>query len=406
MLTEQQVVEQAEDLLSRRLGGSQELSEATRLNGSGTAIVLRARVAPNPFLQQRTVIVKYIPASDDVIDDAALVREVAAYQFTTSLSEDVRPGPVLLAHDVESRLLVLTDSGDGGTFDYLLRQEDPERRTLILRNLGTALGRMHAGTAGKEKAFDTLLARVLRNDPEKMAMQQRRDESIGAAVLVGLEQLEEAGIAVPQQVRSIAEEARHRIMNGKAKAFTPFDLSPDNIIVADRTQFLDYEWAGFREVTFDLACVIAGFPQFVSTHPISDDEADAFVEAWVEEVDEVWPNARNEDLLHERILIALVGWACSTVALMRLGSMSSMIAHAVDGIPIDDLDLVAEQGFAGVLRPAGDGPFTHDELLIRRDFYETFEAMSRFADSGRGDTCALVAEFARTVAHRVKNPSL
>ena len=36
------------------------------------------------------------------------------------MNEDNRPGPVLLAHDVEKKILVITDAGDGDTFAELL----------------------------------------------------------------------------------------------------------------------------------------------------------------------------------------------------------------------------------------------------------------------------------------------
>ncbi len=44
--------------------------------------------------------------------------------------------------------------------------------------------------------------------------------------------------------------------------------------------FLDYEWAGYRNVGFDVACVIAGVPQFLFARPISDEEAEIFISAW------------------------------------------------------------------------------------------------------------------------------
>ena len=42
MLNHADIVDIAEDLLSKRFGGSQQLSEVTQLGGSGSAVVLRA----------------------------------------------------------------------------------------------------------------------------------------------------------------------------------------------------------------------------------------------------------------------------------------------------------------------------------------------------------------------------
>ena len=141
------VIAAAEGILTRRFGGAQELVDATRLPGSGLAGVYRAKVATNPFLQHRSVVVKYSPLVGDPLEDAAYLREVVAYQFTTSLSEEVRPGPVLLGYDVDKRIIIITDSGDGDTLDSLLAESTAEERVNVLRSFGSALGRMHAGTA-------------------------------------------------------------------------------------------------------------------------------------------------------------------------------------------------------------------------------------------------------------------
>jgi len=114
------VIALAEDILTRRYGGTQRLTDATRLPGSGFSGVYRARVAANPFLQHRSVVVKQSPETGDVLEDAAFLREVVAYQFTTSLSEDVRPGPVLLGYDTAQRIIIISDSGDGDTLETLL----------------------------------------------------------------------------------------------------------------------------------------------------------------------------------------------------------------------------------------------------------------------------------------------
>lgn len=397
MLNPNDIVEIAQDLLSKRFGGVQELSDPEQLSGSGSAIVLRTRVAASPFLQQRSVILKYTPKTEDELDDAALIQEIAAYQFTNSLSEDVRPGPSLLAHDLDERIIVLTDSGDGDTFAELLEQRDPQQRVEILRNLGMALGRMHAGTAGKEGSFDTLLARVLRSRPDSQQDQRVRDNAFSTGIESGLALVENSGFEVPQAVSRLMGEAISYLQSGFSRAFTPFDLSPDNIIVADRTHFLDYEWAGFRDVSFDLACVIGGFPQFVSSGPISDDEAQVFVTAWVDEVKDTWPSVTNEDTLHQRITGALLGWALSSVSIMHFGSLSLTLAALSP-----HSDAVEDGSF--LLRAKDASRFSDEDRLMRRDLFETFEALSRFAAHGRGDDFQVVSSFSAELAERLAEP--
>ncbi len=407
MLNHADIVDIAEDLLSKRFGGTQQLTDVTQLSGSGSAVVLRARVAASPFLQQRSVILKFVPESGDQLDDAALVREIVSYQFTTSLSEEVRPGPVMLAYDVDKRIIVLTDSGDGDTFADLLELKDPERRVSILRNLGTALGRMHAGTAEKEQDFNILFTRMLRNHPESAEIQELRDTALIKSIHIGEELLRSAGIEIPDLVSQFAEDGRNRLLSAHHRAFTPFDLSPDNIIVAETTHFLDYEWAGFRDVSFDLACVIAGFPQFLFSHPISDDEADVFVDAWSHEVDLLWPNVKNEAHLHSRIMAALLGWALSSVALLHFGSMSTAIAALHEAEEQDQhIDPSTVEGVTDLLRPSSHGPFTAEEVVVRRDIFETFEALTRYAARGTDPSYGVIAAFSQGIADRVAEPGL
>lgn len=411
MPSDADIVGLAAELLSRRLGGTQSLSEAEYLGGSGAARVLRVRVAPSPFLDERTVVIKYVPSSDDPIDDAALLREIVAYQFTNSLSEEVRPGPVLLAHDVDHRILVITDAGDSQTYESLLASTDAEVRLRHLRNLGRSLGKLHLGTAAHERDFDVLLSRMLKNHPDTEHLQNLRDLSLLASIDNGLELIEQSGIAVSDEVKFAAQEAKRRLTSGKHRAFTPFDLSPDNIVAANRTYFLDYEWAGFRDVTFDVACVIAGFPQFVSARIISDEEVDAFIEAWAREVREVWPNADNVDRRGARIVTAMVGWALASVAYLYHGSMNQAVS-LVGTVSTEALRPELEPEIEALISADVDEEFnlfTADFLsegsaegrLARKDLYETFEALARFSDRWDDDRFAGIHSFATELATRL-----
>ncbi|BAC18560.1 hypothetical protein [Corynebacterium efficiens YS-314] len=387
MLSHEEIVEIAEDLLAKRYGGTQSLSEVEQLSGSGTATVLRARVANSPFLQQRSVVLKYIPATGDLFDDSALVREVVSYQFTTSLTEEVRPGPVILAYDIDKRIMVLSDSGNGDTFADLLEHRTGDQRMQILRNLGQSLGGLHAATADREADFEILMSRMLARYPATAEMQKKRDTLLPTAVEVGLQILKSTGVPVSPVVEEFARDAQRRLISGRHRAFTPFDLSPDNIIVAERTHFLDYEVAGFRDATFDVACVIAGFPQFVFSHPLSDDEADELIDAWVQEVRSIWPNVNNEDRLHARIVTALIGWALSSVALMQMGSIAAVDAYREAREELGELDI---DDFTVPRTP-------EEDELVRQDINETFSALQRFAARGADTRFPEVARFAGDV---------
>lgn len=403
------IVITAEGLLSQRFGGNQSLTDVKELSGSGNAVVLRAKVAPSPFLQQRSVVLKYVPGAGNIGDEANLIREIVAYQFTTSLQEDVRPGPVLLTHDVEKKLLVITDAGDGDTFAELLMRSSQDNRVEILRALGKAIGKMHASTADKEQDFNILLGRMLAKHPRIKEVHRVREHMPVAAIAIGERLVRAAGIEIPQEVTNLAAEASRRLSSGQHRAFTPFDLTPENVIVSDRTHFLDYEWAGFRDAAFDVACVVAGFPQNLSTRPISDEEADVFIDSWVREVNVMWPNVNNRERLNARIIAAMIGWSFSSVALMHFDvndpEVLAMILPNGKAIDLDEetiASLVESASPWAIDLLSGTPVEPEDDMrLIRLDLYETFEALERFAARGNGSNFAPIATFAREVVSRL-----
>lgn len=382
----EEICRSAERQLARRFGGTQKITGSEELHGTGNSVVLRVRLAANPFLQERSLVVKYIPVTDDELDDAALVREIVAYQFTTSLPEEARPGPVLLAYDIDERTIVISDSGDGDTFADLLDTGDAEERLQILRNLGQALGRMHAATAEREQDFETLRTRLGRTYPDAASVNRYRSTAHRFVIDRGMELIRSVGITVPGPVEELGREAAKRLQGGR-RAFTPIDLSPDNIIVAGRTQFLDYEWAAFRDVGFDLASVISGFPGFLTTRPISDDEADVFVDAWTHEVDQIWPTVRDDHALHGRLVTALLGVALAEVANLHYGSSHNVVDAVAAAAGDASIGRYPEDVTPAerLLAAPGSLDFSDAELMLRRDLFETFEALARFA--GREATC-------------------
>lgn len=418
-MDQETIIAQAEEVLTRRYGGTQKLGGVQVLNGSGAGHVFRARVATNPFLQHRTVVVKYSPETGNVLEDAAFLREVVAYQFTTSLNENVRPGPVLLGYDMDQRIVIISDSGEGDTLAALLDQADSESHVQILRNLGTALGRMHAGSAGQEAAFDVLFARATKARSGAEKMQRLRERLLAHRIRFGLEMLEASGITVPSEVALTAANVQQRLFKGGSRAFTPFDLSPDNIIYADKTQFLDYEWAGFRDVSFDVAFVVAGFPLYVSEWDYNEEAVEAFIDAWLYEIRDTWPAFMHEDTLQARITGAMVSWALLSLSVMGQFSEAELVAHDDDlaeafvdvgvdaaqtlpqGMRIDVSQSPARAALGSdILRPQSKGPFSDEEELIRRDLQETFEALAAYSGTGRDTAYLVIAEFARDVAAR------
>ena len=272
-------------------------------------------------------------------------------------------------------------------------------RSLLRLEVHTGLLALRGGDgAGGEEDYDALLKRQLRRHPEYAEHQALRDDSLQSSILIGADILSEAGLEPPEHVRTLARAAMQSLSSGRNRAFTPFDLSPDNIIVGSTLTFLDHEWAGFRNVGFDVACVVAGFPQFLFSRPITDAEAGLFIHAWQRRIVDVWPQLADEKTLHELLVSCLIGWALSSVTTMYAGGIEGVVALAEGNAEI------YRDPHRSLLRRSDHGPFSEDEILIRRDLYETFEALSRFAAQCSNDGCSAVAEFGRAVASRLREP--
>ena len=165
-----EVVHAAEALLTRRTGATVTLTDPVDLGGSGRSVVVRVRVAANPFSLPRTLVLKQVPPSrgtghvdfrgSETDEQIAFLREAVSYQFTTALAKDHRPGAELLAYDFDARLLVLSDLGDATTLSEVLRNSS-EAAGNTLMALAQALGRMHAATVGREEDFAALLRRAV-----------------------------------------------------------------------------------------------------------------------------------------------------------------------------------------------------------------------------------------------------
>ncbi|MFD6856709.1 kinase [Rhodococcus sp. NPDC060090] len=305
------VVQAAEKLLTRRTGAPVTLADPVDLGGSGRSVVLRVRVAANPFSLPRTLVLKQVPpargaghvdlrgAATD--EEVAFLREAVSYQFATALAKDHRPGAELLAYDFETRLLVLSDLGDATPLATLLRSGDTDTVGNTLMALAQALGRMHAATVGREEDFSALLRRAGVASVSDAVAEQAIDAVRGVPELLAAD----FGLAVPQSVLDRAERAAKLFTGGRFRAFSPSDLCPDNVVVGDDgVQFLDYEWGGFRDATLDIAYALTSFPLCLCAAPLTSDRVRDMADAWRAEVVGMWPQLAYDEVLAERLLDA------------------------------------------------------------------------------------------------------
>lgn len=295
----------AERLLTRRAGASVVLADPEDLGGSDRSVVARARVARNPFSLPRTLVVKHHLADPEPGRPDPFHHEVASCQLFTALPADVRPSPVLIAHDPATRLLVLEDLGRSSTLADALFGADPAAAHRCLLSWARALGRMQAATAGREHDFGALLRRL-----GQRSWRDPVSDDVRAA-LAGVPDLlrDELGVTVPAAAGQEANDTAHLLGGTRYRAFSPTDTCPDNnLVTGDGVRFVDFEGGCFRDVALDAAYFRVPFPGCESSFALPGGAGAAMLEAWRNEIAGVWPDLDDAALLERRLLDAQLLW--------------------------------------------------------------------------------------------------
>ncbi len=309
----------AERLLTRRAGATIVLADPEDLGGSDRSVVARARVARNPFSLPRTLVVKHYRDEPAPGRPDPFPFEVASAQLFTSMPPELRPSPVLIAHDPDARLLVMEDLGRSSTLADKLFGPDGAAAQRCLLSWAGALGRMQAATAGREKDFGALLRRL----GERAWRDPMADEARAAfAGVAGMLRDELGVVASPAAVHEAHETAR--LLGGtRYRAFSPSDTCPDNNLVTSRgVRFVDFEWGCFRDVALDAAYFRVPFPGCEASFALPPGMADTLLDAWRNEIAAVWPDLDEPERLNARLLDAqlLWVWLCTWWLLPRISA--------------------------------------------------------------------------------------
>ena len=307
----------AERLLSRRTGATIVLADPEDLGGSDRSVVARARVARNPFSLPRTLVVKHYRDEPAPGRPDPFPFEVASAQLFTSMSPELRPSPVLIAHDPASRLLVMEDLGRSSTLADKLFGPDGAAAQRCLLSWAGALGRMQAATAGREKDFGALLRRL----GERAWRDPMADEARAAfAGVAGLLHHELGVVATPAAIQEAHDTAR--LLGGtRYRAFSPSDTCPDNNLVTSRgVRFVDFEWGCFRDIVLDAAYFRVPFPGCEASFALPPGMADTLLATWRNEIAAVWPDLEESGRLAARLFDAqlLWVWLCTWWFLPRI----------------------------------------------------------------------------------------
>jgi len=365
------VLASGEEVLSRRTGSPVSLSEPEDLGGTGRSTVMRARVGDNAFSDDRSVVVKAF----DEAEPEQLQREVASYRYVTALPSQSRPGPQLLAADIEARIVVLTDLGHGRSMVELLG-EDADAAARGVSAWGQALGRMHAATAYGEDDFDALLRHSVRQGKGARTAGGGEVATQAAAAAAAVDEIgRRLDITVPDRIVAELGTGTGLFEAGDYRAFSPSDVGPENIFINDDgLQFMDYEFGAFRDATLDVAYALVTFPARLAETAVGKRAAleTALVDAWRSEAQPVWPALRRDGELQRHILTArtLWVWLCTHWLLSGAAGAHDWALHTADARVVltrwgDLVDAAARAGDGELAQSAADV-----ETALRRFWFE------------------------------------
>jgi hypothetical protein len=282
-----------ETVLSRRFGSPITLVAPEDLAGSGPATVVRARVVSSSFALPRTLVIKHYPDTPEPGEADPFAQEAVSYQLFTALSPDERMCPELLAHDGRDRVLVLEDLGRTPTLEDKLYDRESRAAERALLSWARSLGRLHAGTAGREADFNALLRRL--GGPAKGDSGGREDELCARVPALIQERL---GIPAPDAVREQVTQALEQSRSAGFRAFSPVELSPDNnLVTGEGVRFLDFEYGCVRSALVDAAHLRLPFAAWPDALALPAGMSEAMVAAWRAEVVGVWPALADDEVL-------------------------------------------------------------------------------------------------------------
>ena len=140
-----------------RLGDVQQMSERRRRN-----LLLRCRVLDGPLAGPRSVILKrarqrrYDPEDPKSRPAVGLFRDWAGLEFLNSLGDPHLAIPKFYGGDRQAGFFLMEDFGGSEDLDHVLTCGSAKRARHALHLLATALGRMHAVTAGRVDQYQKM----------------------------------------------------------------------------------------------------------------------------------------------------------------------------------------------------------------------------------------------------------
>lgn len=278
-------------------------------------MILRFRAAPGGAGDPSTVVVKR--AKEPL---GHLLPEIAGYAFL-SQGETADLIPRIFGYDAGRELVVMEDLGAAAErqLGWILLGEDRARAETALMAFQRTLGRLHAGTAGREAAFLRIREGLGTGDASRHKVHE---------ILPALRDLsgmpEALGFSAPPGLAAEIEAAADAVANpGPFLGFTHGDATPANAFsTPGAVRLTDLETCGFRHVLLDGSYARLRYIHSVWAFRIPEALQRRLLDAYRTELVRGLPEAGDDALFHEGLMACAAAW---------LGGLWRLYPKVVDG---------------------------------------------------------------------------
>lgn len=237
------------------------------------------------------------------------LNELAALEFLHTMGSFA--GPRLLANDSETGLLVMEDLGRGLALEDLLVGSDTLAAAQGLIAFATALGKMHAGTAGHAQDYYALRCAHTTTDAafDRISIAAGYDvENLWKHLLEIV--ASRSYLPAPDNIKSDISEIMHFLSEpGPYLAFSNGDVSPANCRLTDTgVRFLDFENACFHHALLDVAALRFPFPACPCWSRLPEEVSHEAESAYQKQVAHICPGILDPAEYAHGLTIACAAW--------------------------------------------------------------------------------------------------
>jgi hypothetical protein len=245
----------AETIVSTSLGKPIHFTSMERLSGPGGDSILYRCVSASASEPTASFMIKKSAKSLLSVEHLSteqgkrFLNDWVGAEFLSSLHPGNRISPVFYGGDLEQGFFILEDFGEHHNLVNPLLQGDAVNAENGLLKYYTALGTLHAMTAGKANVFEAMFStRFPGQQPfaEEMLGIEERIQKV-------YELLDQFGVPVNQALTDEIEKVTTAVsLPGPFLTYIHGDPCPDNVFdMGDHYRFIDFEWGHFGHALLD-----------------------------------------------------------------------------------------------------------------------------------------------------------